>query len=52
MISSEQCIRYAAECDELAKDLSDPDDRQPLQELASRWRELALEATGPSSALH
>ena len=41
MITRDECLGYAAECEHLARNERDPDIRQRLLDLAKTWRELA-----------
>ena len=41
MITRDECLAYAAECDHMARNEKDPELRKHLLELAKTWRELA-----------
>jgi hypothetical protein len=41
MITRDECLDYAAECEHMARSEKDPDIRQRLEELAKTWRDLA-----------
>jgi hypothetical protein len=41
MITRDECLDYAAECEQMARTEKDPDICKQLQQLAKTWRELA-----------
>ena len=41
MITRDECLDYAAECEQMARSEKDPDIRKRLEDLARIWRELA-----------
>ena len=41
MISVDDCLRFAAECEEMAEAPGRSEDREAFLKLASLWRELA-----------
>jgi hypothetical protein len=41
MITRDECLDYAAECEHMARNEKDPAIRTRLEELAKTWRELA-----------
>lgn len=41
MITRDECLAYAAECEHMARGEKDPDIRKRLEDLAKTWRELA-----------
>ena len=51
LISVEECLEYAAECDACAESTRDEEARARLAEIARTWRELADQITA-SRTLH
>jgi hypothetical protein len=45
LISVEECLEYAAECEACAEDTRDLEARDRLAEIARTWRELAEQIT-------
>ena len=45
LISVEECLEYAAECEECAEGTRDQEARLRLTEIARTWRELAEQIT-------
>ena len=45
LISVEECLEYAAECEACAEDARDRDARERLTEIARTWRALAAQIT-------
>jgi hypothetical protein len=48
MISAEDCLKFADDCEAMAKELAPRGDSQSLLDLAARWRRLAAEVTEPA----
>ena len=41
MITRDECLAYAGECEQMARNEKDPAIRRRLEDLARTWRELA-----------
>jgi hypothetical protein len=49
MISADECLKYAAECEEMANKAK-AEDREQLLKLAGEWRQMAeIQAGGPET---
>jgi hypothetical protein len=46
MISIDDCLKYAAECEEMAQDPALAEDREQLLKIANLWRQMAIDQAG------
>ena len=52
MITVEECIKFAEECEEMAEDPNLTQDRDQILKIARMWRELAVAQHAEEASVH